>query len=130
MPFNAPSPSSSSVVIRSIDRASIEQAVACYAARLRAEHAEIERIIWFGSWVNGIPTPKSAVDLCVIVASTDKAFHERAVDFLPVGFPVGIDLFVYTPEEFERLRKEHPSWYESIQSGREVGNPAEEYGES
>jgi len=130
MPSDAPRPSSSSVVIKSIDRTHIEQAVARYAARLRAEHTVIERVIWFGSWVSGLPTPKSDVDLCVIVASTDKAFHEQAVDFLPVGFPEGIDLFVYTPEEFEWLRKEHPNWYESIQSGREVGNPAKEYGES
>ncbi|GBC84191.1 hypothetical protein HRbin11_00613 [bacterium HR11] len=110
----------SSVVVRSADRARIAQAVQAYVARLRAEHPEVLRVIWFGSWVRGEATPGSDVDLCIIVARSDKPRWARAADFLPVGFPVGIDLFVYTPEEFERLRTEAPGWYAAIQAGWEV----------
>ncbi len=120
MPSNTPRPSLSSVVIKSADRVRIEQAVKNYAARLRAEHPEVERIIWFGSWVTGLPRPGSDVDLCLILSSSDKPIRERVADFLPVGFPVGIDLFIYTREEFERLKEERPGWYKVICSGREV----------
>jgi predicted nucleotidyltransferase len=116
-------PSLSSVVIKSVDRARVEQAVREYAARLFAAHPEIERIIWFGSWVNGIPRPGSDVDLCLILSSTDKPMHERAADFLPVGFPVGVDLFVYTRAEFERLQAEYPGWFQAIASGSDLAVP-------
>lgn len=109
-----------SVRIRSADREAIAQAVTCLATRLRAEHPEIERVIWFGSWVAGRPTPGSDVDLCLIVSSSGKALRERATDYLPIGFPVGIDLVVYTQEELNRLRETSPSWYEAIAAGREL----------
>ncbi|GIW91867.1 MAG: hypothetical protein KatS3mg109_2299 [Pirellulaceae bacterium] len=98
-----PKPSSNSVVIRSADPVRVKEAVERYAAHLRAKHPEIERILWFGSWVNGIPRPGSDVDLCLIISSTATPMHERAAAYLPVGFPVGIDLFVYMRAEFEQL---------------------------
>ncbi len=110
----------SSVVVKSADRERIARAVQDYVARLRAEHPEVRRVIWFGSWVTGRPRPGSDVDLCVIVASSDKPRRERMVEYLPVGFPVGVDLFVYTEEEWERLKHEAPTWYAVIESGIEV----------
>ena len=109
-----------SVVIRSADRERIGRAVAEYVARLRALHPEVERVIWFGSWVNGLPTPGSDVDLCLILSSAGKAFRERLAEYLPVGFPVGVDLFPYTRAEFERLREQSPSWHQAILQGREL----------
>jgi predicted nucleotidyltransferase len=95
-------------------------AVADYVARLRAKHPEIERVIWFGSWTTGIPLPGSDVDLCLVLSASDKPPRERVSDYLPVGFPVGIDLFAYTQAEFQRLKETSPSWYEAITSGEEV----------
>ena len=40
--------------------------------------------------------------------------------FLPVGFPVGVDLFAYTRAEFERLRETSPDWYQAIAAGEEL----------
>jgi predicted nucleotidyltransferase len=110
----------SSVVIKSSDPARINQAVRSYAVRVRIEHPEVERIIWFGSWVNGIPTPGSDVDICLILSFSDKSIRDRVPDFLPVGFPVGIDVFPYTNAEFEALRLKSPSWYKAITAGREL----------
>jgi len=70
--------------------------------------------------VSGLPGPGSDVDLCLVLSSADKPIRERVAEFLPIGFPVGIDLFVYTREEFEQLREEHPGWYKTICSGQEV----------
>lgn len=109
-----------SVVIKSINRDQIRAAVTSFAEQLRKQHPEIERVIWFGSWITGLPTPGSDIDLCIILSSTDKPARDRVADYLPVGFPLGIDLFVYTNEEFIRLRRSSPGWYEAILSGRDI----------
>jgi predicted nucleotidyltransferase len=103
-----------SVIFKSTDRELIKKAVQLYAAQLRKEHPEIERIIWFGSWVTGLPAPGSDVDLCLILSKSDKPARDRMSDYLPLGFPVGVDLFAYTHEEFERLS---PGWKKAISSG-------------
>lgn len=112
--------SSPSVVIKSVDHCAIAHAVETYVADLRRLHPEVRRIIWFGSWVNGLPAPGSDVDLCLIVSHSDKPRRERTADYLPVGFPVGVDLFVVTEEEFARLAKDSPGWHETIRGGREL----------
>jgi uncharacterized protein len=109
-----------SVVIKSVDRESIRKAVVSYASHLRKQHQEIEQVIWFGSWITGLPAPGSDVDLCLIVSSSDKPARDRISEYLPLGFPVGVDLFVYTPDEFERLRQSSPGWYSAITSGMEI----------
>jgi predicted nucleotidyltransferase len=108
------------VVIRSADREAIARAVASYVTRLRAKHPEIQQVIWFGSWVTGIPLPGSDVDLCLILSGSDKPPRERIPEYLPVGFPVGVDLFAYTQTEFEQLKETSPGWYETITSGRKI----------
>jgi uncharacterized protein len=112
--------SSSSVVVRSADRDLIETAVRRHSKVLRREHPEICRIIWFGSWISGAPTPGSDVDLCIVLADSDRVFRDRIPDYLPNGFPVGVDVFPYTSEEFERLAREHPGWYAEIAKGRDL----------
>ncbi len=109
-----------SVVIKSANREKIAQAVASYVARLRIQHPEIERVIWFGSWVTGLPMPGSDVDLCLILTSSERTPRDRIPDYLPVGFPVGVDLFAYTRAEFERLRETSPGWYQAIAAGEEL----------
>jgi predicted nucleotidyltransferase len=105
-----------SVVIRSADRERIGRAVAHHVARLRALHPEVERVIWFGSWVNGLPAPGGDVDLCLVLASSDKPFRERVADYLPVG----IDLFPYTSDEFDRLADDAPGWRRAILAGQDL----------
>lgn len=107
-----------SVAVRSADREGTRLAVEAYARELRAAHPEIERIVWFGSWVTGIPSPGSDVDLCLVLTHSEKAVRDRIPDYLPFGFPVGIDLFPYTRVELERLRESAPTWYAEIARGR------------
>jgi len=109
-----------SVVVRSADHQQIAAAVVGLAREIRASHPEVRRIIWFGSWVTGIPTPGSDVDLCLLLSAADEPFRERAPKYLPAGFPTGIDLFAYTEEEFERLATSSPSWRAAIDSGRDM----------
>ncbi len=120
MRLNTPIKSLTTVVFRSANKEKIRQAVHAFAAELRVKHPEIRRIIWFGSWVTGRPLPYSDVDICIILTRSDKTMRDRIPDYLPFGFPVGIDLFPYTENEFRELAKQHPSWYNAIRTGIEV----------
>ena len=117
MPSRAPNGSSASLVVKSNNEAAVEQAVRRWAQQIGDQQPEVRRIIWFGSRVNGIPAPGSDVDVCLALARSDKPFRERIGDYLPLGFPVGLDLFPYTLAELERLRREHSSWHRAITSG-------------
>lgn len=60
------------------------------------------------------------MDLCILVKQASCRRRDRIVGYLPESFPVGLDLFVYTPRELERLRAEHPSFAQAIDGGFEV----------
>ena len=46
--------------------------------------------------------------------------RDRISDYLPLGFPVGVDLFAYTQTEFEDLRQSSPDWYLAITTGVDI----------
>ena len=120
MPFSRRRRFLNSVVIKSVDHDQIREAVASFATQIRKQHPEVERVIWFGSWVTGLPSPGSDVDLCLILSSSDKPPRDRISDYLPLGFPVGVDLCVYTLSEFEQLPDRSPGWHQAITSGIDV----------
>ena len=107
-------------MIKSVDKEKVKSAVADYVKWLRCKRPEVERVIWFVSWVTGLPVPSSDVDLCLVVASSEKSQREHMVDYLPIGFPTGIDLLVYTREEFDSLKSVSPGLFEAIQAGIEI----------
>jgi predicted nucleotidyltransferase len=96
-----------------------EMALRC-ASEIRKKHPEVRRIIWFGSWINGTYSTGSDVDLCIVVSKSKKHRRNRITDFLPKGFPVGMDIFVYTSRELSKLESSHSAWFEAIQSGIEL----------
>jgi len=104
-------------VTRWADPERIEAAVRSFAAELRARRPEVRRVLWYGSWVNGIPTPSSDVDLCIIVDADNRPVRHRVPDYLPSRFPTGIDLTVLTEDELLDLRDRAPQWHEAITSG-------------
>jgi hypothetical protein len=70
--------------------------------------------------MDGLPSPGSDVDLCLILSGSIKSLRDRVPDYLPVGFPVGVDLFPYTKEEFQALSKRSPDWHKTISSGKVI----------
>lgn len=72
---------------------------------LRQQRARAAYLI--GSRARGTADEHSDIDV-IIVAESDRPQVERFKDYLTaiVASPVGIDLLIYTPEEFERLRSE------------------------
>ena len=79
-----------------------------------------EKIILFGSLAEGRPTPDSDVDL-VIIQETDLGRLERGRGIRThlKHLRVPMDIVVYTPAEWERL-KDRVGWlpYEANRTGR------------
>jgi predicted nucleotidyltransferase len=61
---------------------------------------------FFGSFARRQADSQSDLDL-LLVEGTDLPFLERGLEHLPLyRLGIGIDLLVYTPEEYRRLREE------------------------
>jgi hypothetical protein len=117
MPFTRLRRFLSTVAIKSIDRDQIRKAVASFATQIRKHHPEVERVIWFGSWVNGLPTPGSDVDLCLILHPINP--QDRIRITCPSVFRWA-SIFACTNDEFERLRISSPGWYAAIISAWDI----------
>ncbi len=73
-----------------------------------------EKIVLFGSLAAGDVHEWSDIDL-LIVKETPKRPIERTLELFRLIRPkVGVDLFIYTPEEYEVLLKEKFSFLMSI----------------
>ena len=78
-----------------------------------------QKVILFGSYAYGEPGEDSDIDL-LIIKESKKPFLERLKEFslmLPNNFP-RVDVFIYTPTEFEVMRKrENPLVMKALQEG-------------
>lgn len=87
---------------------------------LAEQHADAAYL--FGSHARGDADAFSDID-CIIVASRDRPAVERFRDYLPAILEagVGVDLFVYTPEEFEQMKaEERPFLINALENARKV----------
>ncbi|MEW6744711.1 MAG: nucleotidyltransferase domain-containing protein [Planctomycetota bacterium] len=76
--------------------------------------------IAFGSLVTGDVGAASDLDL-LVVRPTPLRFLDRAADLYELfQVPVGLDLLVYTPEEFERMKIDNPLIRHAVRTGRVV----------
>lgn len=74
-----------------------------------------EKIILFGSMATGNIHEWSDIDL-FIIKETDKRPIDRCIEICKLISPkIGIDLFVYTPKEYDTLLKEKYSFIKQIQ---------------
>ena len=81
---------------------------------LLQRHYRPYKIILFGSLAAGQVGEWSDLDL-VIVAETDKRFLDRVKEAMLLLCPkVGVDLLVYTPEEFKHLSRERRFFHTEI----------------
>jgi uncharacterized protein len=73
---------------------------------LLIEHYRPEKILLFGSVAAERQSERSDLDL-VIIKDTEKRFLDRTKEVMRLLQPrMGVDLLVYTPEEFARLSQE------------------------
>jgi predicted nucleotidyltransferase len=78
---------------------------------------EVEQVILFGSYAAGRRDLFTDLDLLVVMSS-EQDFVRRTVElYQQVAAGVDLDLLVYTPEEFERLRQ-HGFVRQALETGR------------
>ena len=81
---------------------------------LLLEHVAPEKVILFGSLAQNEVQAWSDIDL-VVVGPTEGRFLDRTKEMLRLLRPrVGLDVLVYTPEEFEQLCRERPFFQQEI----------------
>ncbi len=75
-----------------------------------------------GSRARGDAAPESDIDV-ILVAPSERPFVERFRDYLPaiLAAGVGVDLLVYTPDEFDLMRtEERPFLSHAMASARPI----------
>lgn len=87
------------------------------------ERENLVDIILFGSIAKGTNTGTSDVDILIILKECNLNLFERIRKFLKYfDIEVGIDLLVYTENEFEKMKEKNPLILEIILSGFSILN--------
>jgi len=79
---------------------------------LLAKRYQPEKVILFGSAAAGMTGRDSDIDL-VVIKRTDRRFYDRIGDVLhilwagPETPSAGVDVLVYTPEEFQQMSRQN-----------------------
>lgn len=85
-------------------RDAAEEALRAWAGDLTRAHPDVLRVGYFGSYARGDAGVGSDLDVVVVVGRCDEPPMRRPLAFDTVsGFPVPVDLLVYTEEEWRRL---------------------------
>jgi predicted nucleotidyltransferase len=71
-------------------------------SRQIAEQFEPHKIILFGSYAHGAPSPESDVDLLVLMDSQLRNREQAAQIARALRYNFGLDLLVRSPEQFEQ----------------------------
>lgn len=90
------SPSATSAIQYPATTADIQKIVRQIVARFRPQ-----KIILFGSYARGKPTPDSDVDLLVVMETDERALHAAAHISAAIDHPFPLNVLVMSPEEFE-----------------------------
>ena len=106
--------SSNSVKVVFADKANVLRQLKDYAKSVKCKHPEVERVGFFGSYANDTYGPASDVDLLIILQQSSKRFLDRIPDFLPGNLSVCCDVFPYTGEEIEKMKKDGNSWIQHV----------------
>lgn len=90
--------------------------------KIAEKEIPLDKLIFFGSRVSGKPHKYSDIDL-VLVSKNFKnlRFRKRATkmyDYWDLNYPV--DFLCYTPEEFNRLRRQITIVKEAVENGIEI----------
>jgi len=94
----------------------LDQALSKIVAHL-ANMPEVEQVILFGSYAAGRRDLFTDLDLLVVMSSEQDFVRRTAELYQQVAAGVDLDLLVYTPEEFERLRR-HGFVRQALETGR------------
>ncbi len=82
----------------------------------------IEKIIFFGSRASGKPHKDSDIDLIIVSGDfRGKKFRYRAIGFYNHwNLDLPVDFLCYTPEEFNKLKKQISIVKDAVETGIEI----------
>jgi predicted nucleotidyltransferase len=95
------------VKIFSLDRAAIREALGRHIDTRYRPDPNVVAVYLFGSFARGRAVPGSDVDLLVVLEHDPRPPRDRIPDHLPGGFPVGVDVIVWTRAEMEERLARH-----------------------
>ncbi len=82
--------------------------------RILSDERTVQSVIVFGSYVSGDISGFSDLDM-VVIQDTDLNFWDRLKEMKKLLQPrVGMDVLVYTPDEYRKMRKSRPFVREEI----------------
>ena len=84
-------------------KSEVRAALEAWAGEVRRQRPEVVRIGVFGSLLRDDWGVGSDADVVIIVRSSDRPMMERPVEFDFRAIPVGVDLLVYTLDEWEAV---------------------------
>jgi hypothetical protein len=90
-------------VLKWPEPARVERELRTWAERARAEHPELLRLGYFGSYARGEAGVGSDLDLVAIVRQSQDPFERRAAAWDVTSLPVPAEILVYTRSEWEAL---------------------------
>lgn len=96
------------------DKTRVMRELRAWAATLKQERPDVEKIGLFGSYATDTYGPRSDADLLIVLRAGDKPFRNRIPEFLPDGVSIPCDVFPYTADEIETLQREDSPWIRHI----------------
>jgi len=111
------------VEIISVDRAALRRRLEEIAARIRRERPKVQEVLLFGSFARGDFTPRSDVDVAVLLSENGEPFLKRTDAFLEyfADLPLDVNLLVYTRDEVERMLADGNRLARAIAEGVPLG---------
>ena len=95
------------------------------AARIRARHSEVTRVLLFGSVARGDFSAQSDLDLLIVLKSSGLPVADRIGTFLEECAAYPTDVFPLTEDELrERLEHGDPFWRKAVREGVECTGTA------
>jgi uncharacterized protein len=103
-----------SSVIKWPSRDQVTVATKTWAAKTRAEHQEVRRIGYFGSYARGDWGVGSDLDIVIVIDRSELPFERRSTEFDAREIPVPVDLLVYTEAEMEEWDSSNRKFAQTI----------------
>ena len=109
--------SSSSHVLTWPPPDAVAEAARVWGAALKAARPEVVKVGYFGSYARGDWGVGSDLDLVIMLSECSEPPLRRGLAFDTIsGFPVPVDLLVYTRAEWDRLAAEKAPFLERLSS--------------